>query len=152
MNYIGKWHFHSICVFDEKDGLVYLSADEYLASPMMYIDENDPEAVADEMKERKGMIGTQISIDEDGKLYLLMPIPEGVSKEEVQAAAESGEITLYDGMITQAPLAWEERNGVLWYDTAIKGEVFDEEADSWVKAIDEDGFLSLMNIRFVKAE
>lgn len=150
MSYIGKWQFHSIGSFNENDELVYLSAEEYLASPMPYIDENDPEAVADELKERKGMVGMVISVNEDGKLYLLMPLPEGVSDEEVQAAVEAGHITLYDGMLSQAPLAWEERNGELWYDSGIDGEVFDEKADSWVKGVDENGYLTLMNIRFKK--
>lgn len=39
MNYIGKWRFHSIGVINESGELIYLSAEEYLNSPMPYIDE-----------------------------------------------------------------------------------------------------------------
>ena len=49
------------------------------------------------------------------------------------------------------PIAWEERNGELWYDTGIDGEVFGEKADTWVKAIDEDGYFIFATTRFVKA-
>ena len=52
MNYIGKWRFHSIGVINESGELIYLSAEEYLNSPMPYIDETDEDAVADEMRER----------------------------------------------------------------------------------------------------
>ena len=35
MNYIGKWRFHSIGVINESGELIYLSAEEYLNSPML---------------------------------------------------------------------------------------------------------------------
>ena len=49
MNYIGKWVFNSIGMQDDEKGMIYLNGDEYLASPMPYIDETDEEAVADEI-------------------------------------------------------------------------------------------------------
>lgn len=151
MNYTGKWIFHSIGEFGE-DGIKYLNAEEYLNSPMMYIDETDEEAVADELSERKKMIGTEIRVLEDGTLYMLMPLPEGVSKKEVDEAVKAGEITLYDGMMCDRPMKWEERDGALWFDSGIEGEVCGEAADSWVKATDDDGYFNFMNIRFAKGE
>ena len=150
MDYIGNWIFDSIGVLDDEKGLVFLSGDEYLASPMPYIDETDEEAVQDEMNERKKTIGMQVKICDDGKLYLLMPIPEGVSEKELQAAIASGRFMLIDGMLTDKAIAWEERDGELWYDTGIEGEVFDEKSDSWVKGIDKDGYFTFASIRFVK--
>ena len=153
MSYIGKWAFHSIAAMNDDDsGFVYLSAEEYLKSPMPYVDESDEEAVADEMKERKNMVGTQIKVCEDGKLYMLMPLPEGVPQEEVDKAVAAGIITLLDGMMTDEPKAWEDRGGELWYDTGIEGEVFGEKADSWARAIDEDGYFTFATTRFVKAD
>ena len=151
MSYTGKWVFHSIGEMGE-DGIRYMNADEYLASPMMYIDETDEEAVADELDERKKMIGTQIRVLEDGTLYMLMPLPEGVGREEVDEAVKAGVITLYDGMMCERPMKWEERDGALWFDTGIEGEVYGEAADTWAKATDEDGYFNFMNIRFVKGE
>lgn len=150
MSYIGKWVFHSVGEFGE-EGIVYLNADEYLASPMPYVDENDEDAVADEMKERRRTVGMELRLLEDGKMYMLMPMPEGVSNEEIKAAVDAGEIIVYDGMLTQDPLAWEERDGELWFNSGIEGEVFDEKVDGWAKALDENGFFNFMNFRFKKA-
>ena len=151
MDHIGTWVFHSIATMNDNDEMVYLSAEEYLKAPMPYVDESDEEAVADELRERKKMIGMQVKICEDGKLYLLSPLLEGVSQEEVDKAVSAGMITLLDGMMTDRPMTWEERDGELWYDTGIEGEVFGEKADSWVKAMDEDGFFTFAATRFVKA-
>ena len=147
MSYVGKWVFHSIGMVNDSDEMVFLSADEYLKAPMPYIDESDEEAVADELKERQQMIGGQIAVCEDGKLYMLMPLPEGVSKEEVDKAVKAGVIKLYDGMMTDDPKAWEERNGELWLEV---GEGMSE--DGWVKLSDDDGNLLFMTTRYTKAD
>ena len=147
MSYVGKWVFHSIGVANDSDEVVFLSAEEYLKAPMPYIDESDEEAVADELKERRNMIGGQIAVCEDGKLYMLMPLPEGVSKEEVDKAVKAGIIKLYDGMMTDDPKAWEERDGELWLEV---GEGMSE--DGWVKLSDDDGHLLFMTTRYTKAD
>ena len=108
---------------------------------------SDEEAVADEMKERKQTTGGQLAVCEDGKLYMLMPLPEGVSQAEVDAAAAAGHIKLYDGMITDEPKVWEERNGELWLEVGMGMS-----EDGWVKLSDDDGFLSVMTIRYAKAD
>ncbi len=151
MNYIGTWKFHSIGTFGE-EGMEYLNAEEYINAPMPYIDESDPEAVNDEKKERNKMINTCIEVCENGDLYMLMPLPEGVSQEEIDAAVAEGMISLYNGMMCDSPLKWEDRNGEFWLDTGIEGEVCGEAADTWVKAIDENGLFNFMNIRFAKAD
>jgi len=117
MSYVGKWVFHSIGMMNENDEMVYLSGEEYLKAPIPpYVDESDEEAVADEMKERHQTVGGKIAVCEDGNLYMLMPLPDGVSKEEVDEAVKAGHIKLYDGMITDEPKKWEERDGELWLE------------------------------------
>ena len=147
MSYVGKWVFHSIGMVNDSDEMVFLSAEEYLKAPMPYIDESDEEAVADELKERRNMIGGQIAVCEDGKLYMLMPLPEGVSKEEVDKAVKAGVIKLYDGMMTDDPKAWEERDGELWLEV---GEGMSE--DGWAKLSDDDGKLLFMTTRYTKVD
>ena len=147
MSYVGKWVFHSIGMVNDSDEVVFLSAEEYLKAPMPYIDESDEEAVADELKERRNMIGGQIAVCEDGKLYMLMPLPEGVSKEEVDKAVKAGVIKLYDGMMTDDPKAWEERDGELWLEV---GEGMSEEG--WAKLSDDDGKLLFMTTRYTKVD
>jgi len=146
MSYVGKWVFHSIGAMNENDEMVYMDAEEYLNSPMPYIDESDEEAIVDEMKERRRMISGQIAVCEDGKLYMLMPLPEGVSKEEVEQAVKAGIIKLYDGMMTDDPKAWEERDGALWLEV---GEGMSE--DGWAK-ISDDGYLTFATTRYIKAD
>ena len=152
MDYTGKWKFHSVMVFDDDNMPLYLTPEEYLNSPMPYVDESDEEAVADEMRERRRMIGTFIKICEDGKLYMLAALPEGVSQEEIDRAVSAGVIKLMDGAIADEPKMWELRDGELWFDTGIEGEVYEEKADSWVKPIDENGFFNFMNFRFIKED
>ena len=66
MKYVGTWVFHSMGVMNDNFERVHLNAEEYLNSPMPYVDETDEEAVADEMKERKKMVGMQVKICEAG--------------------------------------------------------------------------------------
>ena len=143
MSYIGKWIFHSIGVIADSDEMTYLSAEDYLKSPMLYIDETDEEAVSGELRERRAMIGMQIEICEDGKLYMLMPLPEDVSKEEIDAAVAEGELSLRGGMMIGGVQLWEERDGELWYTTELSD-------DGWTKGSDDDGFVFFMTIRFVR--
>lgn len=152
MSYTGKWIFHSVMTFDENDMPVYLNAEEYLSSPMPYIDETDDEEVANEMKERKKTIGTFIKICDDGKLYMLMPLPEDVSQDEIDKAVAAGDIKLVDGAMADEPMNWELRDGKFRLDTGIEGEICGEEADSWINPIDENGFFCFMNFRFIKED
>ena len=147
MSYVGKWVFHSIGMVNDSDEMVFLSAEEYLKAPMPYIDESDEEAVADELKERLNMIGGHIAVCEDGKLYMLMPLPEGVSKEEVDKSVKAGVIKLYDGMMTDDPKALEERDGELWLEV---GEGMSE--DGCAKLSDDDGKLLFMTTRYTKVD
>ena len=97
------------------------------------------------VKERKQIIGGIMEICDDGKLYMLMPLPEGVSKEEIDAAVAEGEISLRDGMMIGGAETWEDRDGVLWYTTALS-------EDGWTKGLVDEGFVFFMTIRFVRAE
>ncbi len=144
MSYIGKWIFNSIGVIMDSDEMVYLNSENYLKAPMPYVDETDEEAVADELRERKTMIGMQLEICEDGKMYMLMPFPENITKEEVKSAIDSGEINVREGMMIAGLELWEDREGVLWYTTDLSD-------DGWTKGSDGD-FVFYMTARFVKAD
>lgn len=145
MSYIGKWKFHSIgTVDDETYERVWLTGEEYMNSPMPYIDETDEESVADEMKERKKTVGMLLEVCEDGNLYVLMPLPEGVSKEEVEAAVEAGVIKVRDGMMTDDPFAWEERDDELWVKMG--------RTDDFMQFSGDDGFLTMVTTRFERLQ
>ncbi|MBE6570144.1 MAG: hypothetical protein E7658_08025 [Ruminococcaceae bacterium] len=148
MDYIGRWKFHSIGVLNEKDEFEYLDAQAYLESPMPYVDETDEEAVADELRERQKMIRGEIAVCEGGKMYMLLPLPDGVSREEVDRAVQAGHIKLYDGMMTDDPMTWEERDGELWF--AVSPDMSEEDS-RWAKGTDGE-FLVFMTTRYTKAE
>lgn len=152
MTYTGKWKLHSVMTFSEDNRQVWLTPEEYLDSPMPYVDESDEEAVADELRERKRMIGTTIKVCEDGKLYMLTSLPEGIPQAEVDKAVAAGVIKLVDGAMADDPKCWELRDGVFYFDTGIGGEVYDEEVSSWVAPIDEDGYFNFMNFRFIRED
>lgn len=146
MNFAGKWVFHSIGTVNEKDEVVFMTADEYISSPMPYVDESDSDAVAEEINERKLVVGSQLAICDDGKLYTLMPIPEGATDEDVKEAVEAGEIKLYDGMLTDEPKNWEDRNGELWVEVGM-----DMSEDGWANMPYEDGLVTFATVRYTKA-
>ena len=107
--YIGKWVFHSVGVVNESNKLIYLSADEYIGSPMPYIDENDEEAVASEMRERKQITSSLIEICDNGKLLMLIPIPKEEYEAYLSELESSGEKELRPGMACMRCSDWEER-------------------------------------------
>ena len=141
MSYVGKWMFHSIgTVDDETCERIWLNAEEYMDSPMLYIDETDEDAVADEIKERKRTVGMLLEVCEDGKLYVLMPLPENVSQEEVEAAVKAGVINVRDGMITDEPCVWQERDGELWVNLGS--------SDEFQQFSGDGEFLTMVTTRF----
>ena len=152
MNYTGKWKLHSVMTYDDDNMPVFLTPQEYLDSPMPYIDETDEEEVAHEIQERRKMLGMFIKICEDGRLYMMTAIPEDIPQEEIDKAVSAGVIKLVDGAMADEPMSWELRDGELWFDTGIEGEVYDEEVSSWVNPIDENGFFNFMNFRFIKED
>ena len=81
---------------------------------------------------------------EEGLKYLQMPLPEGVSKEEVEAAVEAGVIKVRDGMMTDDPFAWEERDDELWVKMG--------RTDDFMQFSGDDGFLTMVTTRFERLQ
>ena len=150
MTYTGKWKLHSVMRYDDDNMPVYLTPEEYLNSPMPYIDETDEDAVADEMRERKQITSSLIEICDNGKLLMLIPIPKEEYESYLAELESDGEKELRPGMICMRCSAWEERNGELWFDSGIEGEAFGEDTDTWAKAMDENGLFTFMTMRYEK--
>lgn len=145
MNYVGNWALHSVGVRDEDMNLIYVDAASYLNWPMPYVDEDDPEAVADEIRERKSVLSMRLRINEDGTFYTLVAIPEEATQEEVDEAVAAGEFTLVDGMLCQGANHWELRGDELWADLGMS-------EDGWDKLSGEDGLLNFVIFRFAKVD
>jgi len=151
MDYIGKWKICLIGSVDEENGLVYMTPEEYLSSPMpSYVDESDPEAVESELRDRRSIASMTAEFCSDGTVYFLIPFPEYATKEEIDEAIASGEVKVRDGMILGDAVPWELRDGEAWVDLGIEGEVMGEKADTFVKALDDDGLFAFLTMKFIK--
>ena len=61
----------------------------------------------------------RLIFEADGTLKQLFDLPDGVSREELERAVESGEIKLYDSRTIVEETAWKEENGKFYYDSGI---------------------------------
>lgn len=147
MGIAGDYRFHSMLSLDE-DETKYLTAEELINKPAP--EDMDPEFAEHEKAETIAMTKTILRIHDDGTLKIMQPIPEGVSQEEVDAAIASGEILVEDGYIYDKVLQWEDRDGVIYYNTGIEGTIFDEKADPWTTLFDNEGYVNFMFMRFKK--
>ena len=98
------------------------------------------------------MFRMMMVFEEGGKAYSVMPIPEGVSKEELDAAVAAGEVSLCgDGLLSLGESEWREEDGKVFYKTSMKGEILGDEIDPWTELKEVDGGFELMFSRYVKA-
>ena len=72
-----------------------------------------------------------------------MPVPAGVSEEQINAALESGQILDFNGeAIAMSKKPWKYLNRKYWYDTGEQRELFGEKQSSWDELkFDEEGLL-----------
>lgn len=109
----------------------------------------DPETESFDLE----MLSTLIIFGEDGVVRTVIPLPEGVTQEEIDEAIESGECELYaPGFLTMEKNPWKEENGKVFFDTGIEGEILGEKADSWTEVIPVENGIQYATFRLVRAE
>ena len=136
MDIIGKWKINKVCQMGD-DAFEWRTREE--------VKDVDPEDVDE-------MFRMMMVFEEGGKTFSIMPIPEGVSQEEIDEAVKAGEINLYgDGYISLEGGEWREEDGKIFYKTSVRGEVLGEEVDPWVELKEVDDGFELMFSRYVKA-
>ena len=141
INLLGKWKLVEMMDFNcEKECFEWTKVEDLLSR-----DDVD--------KDTRLMAKLQMVFTEDGVLTMLTSIPEGASQEEVDAAVETGEITLKDGMIFMGENHWKAENGKYMVDSNAGREVDGEEVDPWeeIQVID-DQTIELRMFRLKKAE
>lgn len=90
--------------------------------------EIDGEEVKDTMKP----FGAVVEFTPDHKVLTWMPLPEGVSEEEIEEAVKAGEILAVDGgMFAVEEKKWKSLDGKYYYDTGEHRESFGETLSSW---------------------
>ena len=151
VSYVGKWVFHSITNITEDGEIQFLNAEELLN----YIPNGPTDAIIEEMKmNQKLVVGSVVEISKDGYAYLLTPIPEYVTKEELDEAIATGAVTLRDGMLViDKPVLWQDRDGELWIQVGMETLPDGEgQRPAWEKVeITNDGLLIIAMIRYQKA-
>ena len=82
---------------------------------------------------------------------MVVPIPEGVSQEQIDQAVASGQIDLYgDRFMALEKHPWKVEGGKLMIDTGAKGEVFGEAVSPWTEATVVDGVMQYVAYRLIK--
>lgn len=120
MNILGKWTLKGIKVPAE-NGMTYYHKNE--------VPEEYQEGLAE-------AAATDLEFLEDGT-YNMIQKAEGELAEI--AKAEGYEIR-EDGYVVALTAKWEDRDGVIYYDTGAEGTVLDEEIDPFMPLeFDEDG-------------
>lgn len=147
MSIAGVYKFHSILSLEGEDKK-YISAEELLSKP--FPADMSPDYVAHEKASNLALTKTILKINEDGTLKALQAIPEGVTQAQIDEAVAAGEVTIEDGLIVEKIYKWEERDGVLLYDTGMRNLEDDDPNSGWAKLTDDEGYVSFMFMRFVK--
>ena len=99
----------------------------------------------DEDEAREGLrgFGSVYEFTADHKVTCWMPLPDGLSEEEINAAIEAGEIgAVKDGMFSTAENEWKSAGGKYWYNSGEQRELFGEEQSPWDElTFDEEGLM-----------
>lgn len=137
MDIIGSWKIAAMMRLNAASEFCWKTAEELM-------EEDDPE------------LAQQLSVltvfTEDGAVLTVMPIPENVSKEEIDAVIASGQAELWgDGMIVLQKHEWKQEDGKLLYNTGAHGEVLGEEISPWIELSFDGEELVLPFIRLARA-
>ena len=136
-DFIGKWRVVEMMWYnDQKEDFEWLKVDDFLAKP----DIDDDYVIA----------AKTIMEFDDSKIYMLVPIPEEISKEEIDEAVKEGEIHLRDGMMYVECYDWKIENGKAYFDTQEEGEVMGEKVSPWHEIEEVGDMVELQTFRFAK--
>ena len=94
------------------------------------------------------MYNIRIDFTEDHKVVQWMPLPAGVSEEQIKEAQAAGELgDIKDGYFTGGePREWKALDGKYYYDTGEEREAFGEKLSSWDElAKDDEGLIKFMS-------
>lgn len=139
MDIKGFWKIKEAMTFNEKFERLWRDVADII---------ND-ESTDDETKE---MLSTVAEFTDDGQLLLMMPIPEGASKEEIDEAVASGELELHEnGMMIYEKHPYKVEDGKITYDTGAKAEVFGEKISSWDEIKTDGDVIQLLMYRLIRA-
>lgn len=148
MNIVGTWKVTHLQGSDAEDNAVLLNEEEYkeFLTRMEY--------PAERMKERMMVFGQKIKFTEDNFVEMMMPIPEGISQEEIDEAVASGDAKIVDGMMVMCAsdpdeeMKWKEENGQFFVSAEFD---FETNETNWAEInVVDDNTLDYMLFRIVR--
>ena len=131
MDVLGFWKVKQALMFNENDDETWRDAEAVLS--------DDPD------EDVKQMLAARFLFDEDGFLKVIVPLPEGVSQEEVDRAVAAGKLHLYgeDSMIIEKH-PWKSEGGKALVGTSFGGET------EWDELKEVDGMVGFLMYRLVR--
>ena len=133
MNVIGKWKVKEL-LFPTRNGMV------------SYTPDNLPEG--DNADEITMMLMSRYEFTEDGLMNTLLLVPE----DKIELAKSQGAEIDEDGYAAIESTTWKEKDGKVFYDTKVEGEVLGETVDPFAEIpVTEDGCL-LISFGTIKLE
>ena len=133
MNVIGKWKVKELS-FPTPKGIV------------TYTPDNPPEG--DNVDEIAMMLMSRYEFTEDGLMNTLLLVPE----DKIELAKSQGAEIDEDGYAAIESTTWKEKDGKVFYDTKVEGEVLGETVDPFAEIpVTEDGCL-LISFGTIKLE
>lgn len=138
MDIKGLWKVDKILGFDDDFNQIWKDAQAIL---------DDPNADGDE----KNMAKSLLEFCDDGMINMMMPLPEGISQEEIDAAVAEGEIEVSGDMMIAEKHPWKEEDGKIFFDSGTEGEAFGEEVSPWQEVTVTDDGIELFAFKLIKA-
>ena len=140
MDIVGKWRIAASLTMNDQFEEAWKTVEEMSADPDV-----DPFDLQ--------MYSSLVVIGEDGIIRMVVPVPDDVTKEEIDAAVEAGECELYaPGLLTMDKKSWKEVDGKYFFDSGIEGDILGEETDPWVEITPTDNGIQYATFRLVRAE
>ena len=138
MDILGLWKVDKILGFDDDFNQIWKDAQAIL---------DDPAADGDEKNAAKSLV----EFGDDGMIKMMMPLPEGVSREEIDAAVAEGEIEVSGDMMIAEKHPWKEEDGKIFFDSGTEGEALGEEVSPWQEVTVTDNGIELFAFKLIKA-
>ena len=136
---IGKWRIAQALQFDDE------------SNDMKWTNVEDILNGEDVDRDTITMLNSIVEFEEDGRMLMLAPIPEGISQDEIDEAVKAGQIKVKDGRMYFEENHWKVEDGANYTDTMPEGEVLGEKVGPWEKVTEfEDGTIVFLTYRLAR--
>ena len=115
-NIVGKWKINKLTAIDKDFNLSLMPVEEAVKTSMWAHFPKMAEAIYE--------------FTPEGRMELTMPIPEGISKEDIE---KEGLQLKDNGYGVFQSTSWKEENGGILYKGSEHKEIFGEEVSPWEK-------------------